>query len=309
MSTPHPLSPFAIHVRDLTVRYRGGLGRSDIVAVSEVGFEVLPGEVIGFVGPNGAGKSTTIKALMGFIVPESGEARIFGHPTGSAAAKERIGYLPEVALYYPFLKAGELLYNFGRLAGMSRAELAAEIPQLLQLVGLNGKADVPLSNFSKGMLQRVGIAQALLGRPDLLILDEVASGLDPTGRRELRQILRDLQSQGTTIFFSSHQLSEVELLCSRVLVVHHGRIIKEGPISELTRSVKRTRIAYRYRVATSREGIGVHGEVEEVTTAAESLGSTIHDLTRRGAEIIDVNPENIGLEDYFVELLAGAEVQ
>lgn len=306
MLEPEAMAPFAIYVRDLTVRYRGGVGRPDTVAVSEVSFEVLPGEVIGFVGPNGAGKSSTIKALMGFMVPEGGEIRIFGQLAGSAAAKERIGYLPEVALYYPFLKAGELLYNFGRLAGLSRGELSDQIPQLLRLVGLEGRADTLLRNFSKGMLQRVGIAQSLLGKPDVLILDEVASGLDPTGRRELRRILQDLQDQGTTIFFSSHQLSEVELLCSRVLVVHHGRIIKEGPIKELTRSVKKARIAFRF---SGFSGDSPANQVQEVTAAAETLGSTVQDLARRGAEIIDINAEHVGFEDYFIELLAGAETQ
>jgi len=301
-----PTAPFAIYVRDLSVRYAGSWGRPDVEAVSRVEFEILPGEVVGLVGPRGAGKSTIIKSLAGIVRPDRGERCIFGYAAGSREARERTGYLPEEATYSPNLSAREFLHHFGRLSGMPAKEVAEETPRLMHFVGLEGCEDGLLRDYSRGMLQRLGLAQAMLGMPEVLLLDEAAADLDAAGRRQLRSLLQYLQGQGTTILFSSHQLSELELLCSRVLIMHHGRIIKEGSLADLTRQVRRTRIAYRFPGSKKTED-GKMGKVEEVMTPMENLGRKIQTLTEQGAEILYVRPERFGLEDYYVEILTGEE--
>jgi ABC-2 type transport system ATP-binding protein len=217
----------ALQVTDLCVGYRKGLFSAPRLAVENLSLSVMPGETVGFLGPNGAGKSSTIKALMGFLAPVSGTARIFGHAAGSTQAKAKTGYLPEVALYYPFLTPMETLRLYGRLQGLGGRELETEAKTLLARVGLEGRENHQLKTFSKGMQQRLGVAQALLGSPDLLILDEVTSGLDPLGRRELRKLLHEVKAQGTTIFFSSHELDEVAQLCDRVVMIARGRVVDE----------------------------------------------------------------------------------
>ena len=203
----------AIETFDLRVAYRQGWRRRPTFAVNGLDLRVDSGECVGFIGPNGAGKSSTIKALMGFLEPDGGEARLLGCPAGDPEARRRVGFLPEVALYYPWLTPMETLRLYGRLQGIPAATLRQQIPELLARVGLAGREHDRLHRFSKGMLQRVGIAQALLGQPELLVLDEVSSGLDPIGRRELRQLLGECKRGGTTIFFSSHELTEVAHLC------------------------------------------------------------------------------------------------
>lgn len=220
-----------INVQNLEAFYGKGAKRTH--ALRGISFQVKSGECVGFIGANGAGKSTTIKILMGFRFPDAGEARVFGEPAGGTASRERIGYLPEVALYYPFMKARELLELYGGLAGLSREVLKERIPGLLEEVGLGGRGDELLKTFSKGMQQRLGIAQSLIARPDLLIYDELSSGLDPLGRYDLRELLKRLKQEGRTLFFSSHELNEVEELCDRVVMIHKGRIVRDGPLAEL----------------------------------------------------------------------------
>jgi ABC-2 type transport system ATP-binding protein len=224
-------SDSVISVEQLEVAYGRGARRQQ--AVRGLNFEVRAGETVGFIGPNGAGKSSTIKTLMGFIYPQGGRARVFGEPAGTVASRRRTGYLPEVSLYYPFMKAREVLELYGGLQGLSRAELKRRIPELLALVGLAGRGETLLKHFSKGMQQRVGIAQAIIADPDLLVFDELSSGLDPVGRHDLRQVLIDLKRRGKTIFFSSHELYEVESLCDRVVVIDQGRKIADEPVPEL----------------------------------------------------------------------------
>ncbi len=220
-----------IEVIDLCVSY--GRGTKRIPAVEGVSFAVEPGECVGFIGANGAGKSTTIKALMGFLYPDQGDARLFGYPAGHPDGRRSVGYLPEVALYYPFMRAAELLTLYGSLSGMNRADLKRRIPVVLEQVGLAGREKELLRTFSKGMQQRLGIAQALIAEPALLVLDEVSAGLDPLGRHDLRELLNQLKEQGCTIFFSSHELTEVESLCHRVLLIDRGRLIKQVTQAEL----------------------------------------------------------------------------
>ncbi len=225
------MSSTIIAVSDLCVAYGRGPRRTE--AVRGLGFTVAEGETVGFIGPNGAGKSSTIKVLMGFVFPSAGSVSVFGLPAGSVQSRRRIGYLPEVTLYYPFMKAREVLELYGGLHGLSRRELKRRIPELLARVGLEGQGEKLIKNFSKGMQQRVGIAQAIISDPDLLIFDELSSGLDPVGRYDLRETLLDLKRRGKTIFFSSHELHEVEELCDRILVIHQGRKIADEPLAPL----------------------------------------------------------------------------
>lgn len=220
-----------IHVHDLTVSY--GKKKHRMPAVKGISFDVYAGECVGFIGANGAGKSTTLKTLMGFIYADRGVAEVCGERAGTPQGRTSIGYLPELALYYPFLKADELLELYGTLGGMSHPQLRRRIPGLMQQVGLAGHEQELLRTFSKGMQQRLGIAQALMTNPELLILDEVSSGLDPLGRYDLRNILHDLKQSGTTIFFSSHELTEVEALCDRVILIDQGRILREVSQAQL----------------------------------------------------------------------------
>jgi ABC-type multidrug transport system ATPase subunit len=226
LSPPDSATP-ALVIENLSAGYKKHFFAAPKRVVHDLSFSVYPGEVVGFLGPNGAGKSTTIKSIMGFIVPESGNISVFGQPGGTAAAKAKIGYLPEVALYYPFLTPLETLRLYGALQGLGGKELETEAMDLLRRVGLAGNERNQLKTFSKGMQQRLGIAQALLGSPDLLVLDEVSSGLDPIGRRQLRELLREVKQSGATIFFSSHELDEVAQLCDRVILIQGGRVVAE----------------------------------------------------------------------------------
>jgi len=225
-----------IEVKDLVLGYGRGTGRS--IAVDGLSFEVFEGETVGFIGSNGAGKSSTIKSLMGFIFPISGSAKVLGKTAGRVESRRRIGYLPEVTLYYPFMKAREVLELYGGLHGLDRKSLKTRIPELLEKVGLAGKGESLIRNFSKGMQQRVGIAQSLISDPDLLIFDELSSGLDPAGRYDLRETLLELKRRGKTIFFSSHELHEVEDLCDRVIMINKGKKLIDQPLPQLLGELK-----------------------------------------------------------------------
>jgi ABC-2 type transport system ATP-binding protein len=229
-------APAALRIESLSVGYKRGLFQPMKRVVHDLTLAVAPGEVVGFLGPNGAGKSSTIKAVLGFVPPQQGRVTVFGHEAGTPAAKAKIGYLPEVALYYPFLTPLETLRLYGRLQGLGGRTLEKDAMNLLQRVGLEGREKQQLKTFSKGMQQRLGIAQALLGAPDLLVLDEVTSGLDPIGRRHLRELLHEVKEAGTTIFFSSHELDEVAQLCDRVILIQEGRVVDERPMDSRLRS-------------------------------------------------------------------------
>jgi len=222
-----------VEIEHLKMVFKGPHRGSEIVAVDDLNLTVDEGEIVGFIGPNGAGKTTTIKILLGLLFPTSGTTRVLGFEAGSKQARQRIGYLPEVAQYYPFMTVKEILRLYGRLQGMRKAEIEKAISPLISRVGLDGFEALRLRNFSKGMLQRVGLAQAIMGDPDLLILDEVTSGLDPVGRRDLRNILKELKSKGHTIFFSSHELSEVARLCDRIILIDDGNVIQEHTMQEI----------------------------------------------------------------------------
>jgi ABC-2 type transport system ATP-binding protein len=218
----------------LRVEYSGGeFQKSPKVALQGLNLEVRAGEVFGFLGPNGAGKTTTMNVLLGFVPPTSGSASLFGLDVRQPIARQRIGYLPEQTYYYKFLTAEELLRFYAGIFGIPRPETEARIDAVLKLVELDHARKRQIKTYSKGMQQRVGLAQALINNPDLLILDEPTSGLDPIGRMKVREIIQRLKGEGKTVFFSSHELGEVETVCDRVAILHQGELKTEGRVSDL----------------------------------------------------------------------------
>jgi ABC-2 type transport system ATP-binding protein len=202
-------------------------------ALLDLNLQVRRGEIFGLLGPNGAGKTTAIKILMGIHFPTRGSATVLGRPLGDKRAKAQVGYLPENPYFYDYLTGNEFLDYYGRLYGMDRARRRRKIPDLLELVGLTASSSIPLRGYSKGMLQRAGIAQALLNDPQIVVLDEPQSGLDPIGRKEIRDIILSLRDQGKTVFFSSHILQDAEMICDRVAIIHLGRLVNVGNLTEL----------------------------------------------------------------------------
>lgn len=227
-------SQLAIEVKSLTKTFR--TLRGPVEALRGLDLQVHKGEIFGYIGMNGAGKSTSIKILLGLIQATSGQAQIFGNPAGTLSARRLVGYLPEVATYHEFMSAEELLHLHARLAGVSGSEIARRCDYALGVVGLSERRKSRLSEFSKGMKQRFGIAQALIGEPPLLILDELTSGLDPFAQRDLRDILLSLRAKNITVFFSSHYMTEIESVCDRAAIIHKGRLQVCGTIDELTRN-------------------------------------------------------------------------
>jgi ABC-2 type transport system ATP-binding protein len=203
------------------------------VALTGLDLEVNAGEVFGFLGPNGAGKTTTMNVLLGFVPPTSGAAYLFGIDVRQPIARQRIGYLPELTYYYKFLTAEELLRFYAKIFGIERGEADKRIDNLLKLVELESARKRPIKSYSKGMQQRVGLAQALINNPDLLILDEPTSGLDPLGRMKVREIIERLKSEGKTVFFASHELGEVETVCDRVAIIHQGELKIVGRVTDI----------------------------------------------------------------------------
>lgn len=229
----------AISIQDLVIRYpitaRGWkpAPSTEKTAVAGLSLQIQPGEVFGFLGPNGAGKTSTMNALLGFVTPSSGSAFIFGVPVGNPKSRSRLGYLPELTYYYRFLSGRELLRFYARLFELPRSLRNQRIEELLRLVEMEAAADQPIRTYSKGMQQRIGLAQALINDPDILVFDEPTSGLDPLGRMKVREIIQKLKERGKTVFFSSHELGEVETVCDRVAILHRGVVREEGPVSAL----------------------------------------------------------------------------
>jgi ABC-2 type transport system ATP-binding protein len=223
-----------LELKNLRVEYRAqNSGAGKKVAVNGLNLRVQAGEVFGFLGPNGAGKTTTMNVLLGFVNATAGDAFLFGVNVREPIARQRIGYLPELTYYYKFLTAEEILRFYARIFRIPRAEADRRIDQLLKLVELESARKRPLKTYSKGMQQRVGLAQALINNPDLLILDEPTSGLDPIGRMKVREIIQRLKDEGKTVFFSSHELGEVETICDRVAIINQGELKVEGPVAQL----------------------------------------------------------------------------
>ena len=218
----------------LRVEYPSREVRSGVkVALNGLNLEVAAGEVFGFLGPNGAGKTTTMNVLLGFVLPTGGSASLFGIDVLQPLARQRIGYLPELTYYYKFLTAEEILRFYARIFNIPRAEADSRIDNLMKLVELEHARRRPIKTYSKGMQQRVGLAQALINNPDLLILDEPTSGLDPLGRMKVREIIQRLKNEGKTVFFSSHELGEVETVCDRVAIINQGELKAEGKDADM----------------------------------------------------------------------------
>ena len=302
----------AIETNELTKDYAVGFWRKRPKrSLDRLSLQVEQGEVFGFLGPNGAGKTTTLKLLLNLIFPTSGEARILGRPPGDVTAKRRLGYLPENPYFYDYLTAEELLTYFGGLLGLSSRDRKARVSALLDDVGIGAERRLQLRKFSKGMLQRVGIAQALLNEPELVILDEPMSGLDPLGRRDVRRLILRLRDRGCTVFFSSHVLSDAEALCSRVAILAKGRLAAAGRLSdilafgvhgwELVVSDVTDDIIARHKHRVTRALPIGHGRYTlelPLETAPERL---LADLVAEGGHLVSLNPLRETLEDYFVE--------
>jgi ABC-2 type transport system ATP-binding protein len=223
----------AIETKGLGKSYRGGLRRRPFIAVEALDLRVPRGQVFGFLGPNGAGKTTTIMMLLGNVRPSRGRGWVLGQPIGHVEAKRRLGFLPEKFQFHDFLQADEFLDLHGKLYGMPPRRRRQRIGEALELVGLADRRQSRLSQFSKGMQQRIGLAQALLHEPDLVILDEPTSALDPIGRRQVRDIILHLKERGATVFLNSHLLSEIEMTCDHVAILNRGRLVREGTLDQL----------------------------------------------------------------------------
>lgn len=228
-----PSEPSVLACFDLHKEFKIGFRQKRVHAVRGVSFDVRPGEIFGYLGPNGAGKTTTMKMAMGLIGPTRGRIEIFGRPSEEASVRSRIGYLPEHPYFYDYLTAFEILDFYGRLYSLPTALRHKRIDELLELVGMTHARDRQLRGFSKGMLQRVGVAQALIGDPALVVLDEPLGGLDPMGRKDIRDLVYQLRERGKTVFFSSHILHDIETICDRVAIINHGQIVHMGRLSDL----------------------------------------------------------------------------
>jgi ABC-2 type transport system ATP-binding protein len=301
------MSDVVLRADRLSKTFRSGFVRRRVEAVREVSFDVRRGEVFGFLGPNGAGKTTTLKMLMGLIFPSGGRAEVLGLPVPALAAKRRLGYLPETPYFYDYLTPEEFLDLVGALSDVARAERRARAARLLERVGLGHARGRPLRKFSKGMLQRVGIAQALMGDPELVVLDEPMTGLDPLGRKEIRDLILELKKEGRTVFYSTHILPDVEMTCDRVAMVFGGRTSSVGPLGELLSArLLSTEVVLRPgsaglpplpEAASARET--PEGALIELRQE-EQLGSFLKLAIERGAQVVSVSPRRESLEDYFI---------
>ena len=290
----------ALEFESLSREYRGWLRQRTVRALDGLSVAVEAGEIFGFLGPNGAGKTTALHIAMGLLRPTSGGGRMLGKPFGDAPTRRRVGFLAEnVALYHR--PASKLVRFYGALNGMRDPELTARTREVLEAVELSADADRNVGKFSRGMLQRVGLAQALVNDPELLILDEPTSALDPLGRVAVRELLLRMKAQGKTIFLSSHLLSEVELICDRVAILNRGRLAKLGRTAELLQSSEEAEIVARGIDAAKFGGEAANGVVRLlVLTSAQR--STIERVWVAGGEIVSVNPARRSLEEIFVEM-------
>jgi ABC-2 type transport system ATP-binding protein len=275
----------------LAKHFRVGFFARRVDAVHEVSFEVRRGEIFGFLGPNGAGKTTTIKMLMGLIRPTSGHAEILGRPVPSRQAKQEVGFLPESPYFYDYLTGMELLDLMGRLCGLDARERRRRGGELLERVGLSAAKDRALRKYSKGMLQRVGLAQALINDPHLVVLDEPMSGLDPIGRKEIRDLILSLREEGRTVLFSTHILSDVELLCDRVAMVVGGRLRDEGPLDQLlSPRLLHTEVVFEREGAKEAQRFAPDVDVD----------AALREALNAGKRVVSVTPRRESLEDLFV---------
>ncbi len=304
----------AITITNLSKIFKGGV-RGEVRALDDVSFDVHTGEIFGLLGPNGAGKTTMVKLLLGSLYPTSGTASINGYDISTEAARHKIGFLPENHQFPSYLTGRQMLLCFGGMAGLPQAELKTKIDFLLKMVGMLDWQDDKLKKYSKGMMQRLGLAQALINDPEIIFLDEPTDGVDPIGRREIRDILLNLKKQGKTIFLNSHLLSEVESVCDRVGILNKGKLIKTGPVEGLIS----TKPAYRIETAGLTENIidkikesFPHANIEDyiisITLDNSRQINRMVDLLRQSEiDVISVTPIKVSLEDSFMRLIKGEE--
>ena len=304
----------AIEILGLEKTYSVGFWRKrPKCALKPLHLNVEEGEIFGFLGPNGAGKTTTLKMLMGLVFPTGGSARILGLDMNDPAVKAQIGFLPEQPYFYDYLTAQELLDYYGRLSGVVGKDLSERVRKVLGRVGLPDVAGVQLRKFSKGMLQRVGIAQAILHEPKVVFFDEPMSGLDPMGRREVRDLMEQLKQEGKTVFFSTHILSDAEALCDRVAVIHLGELRAIGAVAELTSGVRgKVELVWEgTSVPASIKALGgecvVTGDTVRAMLPEESQDLAIDALRREKLRLVSMVPVRTTLEQYFVEKLKRSE--
>lgn len=301
-----------VSVRDVTKVYGGGLfGKGGFRALDGVSLEVGRGQVFGLLGPNGAGKTTLVKILLGLAHRTSGDALLFGQPVGEPRARARVGYLPEGHRFPQYLTGVQMLELFGQMCGRDREYLRRRIPELLEQVGMRDAAHRKIREYSKGMTQRIGLAQAMIHEPDLVILDEPTDGVDPVGRAAVRQLVQSLKDRGTTVFINSHLLQEVELICDRVVIMARGKILREGSIAELTPRSGR----YRFEVAPAEElalaklvgELGSNFEAApggfEVQLSDAELDQCVDRLRSGGVSIRGITARRMNLEQAFIQLV------
>jgi ABC-2 type transport system ATP-binding protein len=300
----------AIEILGLEKTYSVGFWRKrPKCALKPLQLTVEESEIFGFLGPNGAGKTTTLKMLVGLAFPTSGTARILGMELDDPKMKAQIGFLPEQPYFYDYLTARELLKYYGQLSGVDAKQLSRKVDEMLARVGLKDAANVQLRKFSKGMLQRAGIAQAILHDPKVVFLDEPMSGLDPMGRREVRSLIEELKAEGKTVFFSTHILSDAEALCDRVAIIHLGELRGVGAVAELTSGVRgRVEIVWQgAAVPAAIQALGAEchlaGDTIRVVIAEENQDAALDALRRERSRLISVTPVRTSLEDYFMAQL------
>jgi ABC-2 type transport system ATP-binding protein len=308
----------ALSVSSLSKTYHTGLlRRSTVQALDEVSLTVEEGAIFGLLGPNGAGKTTLVKILLGLVHPTSGTARLFDRPAGDPAARERIGFVPENHRFPGFFTAVQTLHAYGRLADVPRADRKERIPALLERLDLDGRGDSKVETFSKGMLQRLGLAQALLSDPDLLFLDEPTGGVDPVGRRAIRDIVLELRDEGKTIFLNSHLLSEVEKVCTQIAILREGSLVRQGSVEELT-AVERVYDLVSTPLPDSLvaetdlplrpapDGSPSDPALKQYRVHADdraTLNAVLDRLRGADVEIESITPLRQSLEDYFIDVV------
>lgn len=282
MSTP------AICIQRLTKVYPIPFRREKVTAVRDLSLTVEPGQVYGLLGPNGSGKSTTMKIVLGLVTPTSGRTEIFGRDTTAVESREEVGFLPENPYFYKYLTGEETIRFFGRLCGLSGAKLTSRARELLKLVGLEDAANRRLGGYSKGMLQRIGLAQALVQEPRLLVLDEPTAGVDPAGSREIRDLILDFKKRGITVLLCSHLLGQVQEICDRVGILHQGALVREGQLDEL---------------------ISVENQTELIleNASSELLARLQTEIAQSPAKLVETRKPQRTLERFFLEVTGGGK--
>jgi ABC-2 type transport system ATP-binding protein len=310
-----PSSDLVVQTEELSKIFRVGFWGKRVTAVDGIKLEVRTGEVFGFLGPNGAGKTTTLKMLMGLIYPTSGQAWLFGRELGDPQTKARLGFLPESPYFYDYLTSREFLGFYGHLFGLWGARLDKRVDELLELVGMSHARDLQLRKFSKGMLQRVGVAQALINDPELVVLDEPMSGLDPIGRKEVRDLILRLKESGKTVLFSSHILHDAEVLCDRVAMILKGRLVACGKVTDLLNQGANHQVELVVDGLTS-EGLDhlrpladkvvMQGDrMLVVLKSQQQVGGALEIIRSAKASLVSLNPQKGSLEDLFIREVGG----